>query len=286
MARVGVWGFPGQPDPEFSALKPYALLLDQVHCFEIDDKNPATDFLIDVGFVRRVPVQLSTHPQCSEPLRRELSLFHKDLNNVSFADLSGEITPASFEIGFHQLVPRLARVEALNLRLFHKTDAVALCDVDEAWPCSVDDQITPSDLYCLLIKNLPTLEESVSWQDILAFKAEAQSQEQLVRLRHWVTDVLNGKFTFGEASDRITWLMNEYQAYMRGAGIKWRNGVLRTLVVATAEFIENAVKFRLGDIAKDAFELLDAKAQRSLAESNAPGRELAYLVCAKDRYKS
>jgi hypothetical protein len=78
--------------------------------------------------------------------------------------------------------------------------------------------------------------------------------------------------------------MDEYRAHMKGAGMKYKFGSLRTVVVGTAALLENVAKFRLKDIAEAPFKLLEARAELLETERKAPGRELAYIIRAQDRF--
>jgi hypothetical protein len=72
---------------------------------------------------------------------------------------------------------------------------------------------------------------------------------------------------------------------MKGAGIQMGTSVLRTLVVGTAELIENAMKLKLKELAEAPFKLFDARAKLVDAERKAAGRELAYVVRAENKLR-
>ena len=124
-------------------------------------------------------------------------------------------------------------------------------------------------------------DDTVPWVDILTFRSEAVSQQQQRALRLWIADVANGKLRFGEASDKIGYLKDEYRAHMKGAGIKIGSATLKTYVVAAAELLESALKLKLKNLAELPFRLIELKANLMEAERKAPGRELAYVVRAE-----
>lgn len=143
---------------------------------------------------------------------------------------------------------------------------------------------TQASVVDVVLRNLPVPSELVSWQDILEFRAEEESQRQIRRLRAWLSDLKNSNLTYPEVSDKIGYLMDEYRAHMKGAGMKHRFGVLRTVVTGTAALLENVANFKLRDIAEAPFKLIDARAELLEAEQKAHGRELAYIIRAQDRF--
>ncbi|SPF53317.1 hypothetical protein SBA4_5570010 [Candidatus Sulfopaludibacter sp. SbA4] len=62
------------------------------------------------------------------------------------------------------------------------------------------------------------------------------------------------------------------------------HGALETVVTATAEALESIAKLRFGAIAKSLFSLKHRTVQLLEAGRQAPGRELAYIVRARDSF--
>jgi hypothetical protein len=146
----------------------------------------------------------------------------------------------------------------------------------------VDRKANKDDLFEIIVSNISIPDEKIPWHDLLAFKNESRSIQQLRALRLWVTDMSNGKLTYGEAVDKVSYLMDEYRSHLRGAGLKFKAGILRTLVVGAAGVAENVLKFKLKDLAEAPFKMFDARTQLVEAERKAVGRELAYAVRAMD----
>ena len=63
---------------------------------------------------------------------------------------------------------------------------------------------------------------------------------------------------------------------MKGANIKMGTSVLRTVIVGMAEFIGNALKLKLKELAEAPFKLFDAKA--TLVEAEAKRRAVSWLM--------
>ena len=63
-------------------------------------------------------------------------------------------------------------------------------------------------------------------------------------------------------------------------------GVIETLVCTTAEIAESLVKFQWSKIAKKLFEVRHKQIELMKVEMAAPGREVAYIVKARERFGS
>jgi hypothetical protein len=180
---------------------------------------------------------------------------------------------------------RASYIESVLLRALRQKDA--LC-IDSFWTVpggsNIDRAAESSDLYEIIVSGLLLPDKSVPWEDILAFRSEPDSQQQLRALRLWIAETAKGKLSYVQAVDKIEYLKQEYRAHMKGAGIRGRNGVLRTLVVGAAGVIEDIAKFKIKDLAEVPFKLLDARADLIEADRKAVGRELAYVVRAQDSF--
>ena len=71
------------------------------------------------------------------------------------------------------------------------------------------------------------------------------------------------------------------------SGFNWsENRQAGQLVVTTAEIAESLVKFQWSNIAKKLFEVRHKQIDLMKAEMTLPGREVAYIVKARERFGS
>jgi hypothetical protein len=73
---------------------------------------------------------------------------------------------------------------------------------------------------------------------------------------------------------------------MRLHKMKTNVGVLETVVVSTAEILEDLIKFNWGKLAKTLFSFKQREIALLEGELKAPGNEVAYIVKASDTFKS
>jgi hypothetical protein len=175
------------------------------------------------------------------------------------------------------------RYSAIYLRSVRKIDAVCvgksfhIAD-NNIIDGGIDRPITRDDIYELIIDEMPIAKDNVPWEDILSFRAEETSKQQLRMLRGWISDTAKGKLTYAEALEKIEYLIDQYRAHMKSAGLGFWTSTIRTLIVGAAELAENALKFRLKSLAETPFKLIDARIKLIEAERKAVGRELQYIV--------
>jgi hypothetical protein len=223
----------------------------------------------------------------------EVEDLSREYANISLEDFPEHQHKIDPNIKAHEVMLRMlgsdaniAYIEAFLLRLLRQTDAIC---IDPFWigssDSNVDRNAKDGDLYEIVINGLLLPDGAVPWEDILAFRSESSSQQQLRALRLWIGEMAKGKLTYAQAVDQIEYLKQEYRVHMKGAGIRARNSTLRTLVVGVADIAESAIKLKLKDLAEFPFKLLDAKADLIDADRKAVGRELAYVVRAEDRFR-
>jgi hypothetical protein len=135
-----------------------------------------------------------------------------------------------------------------------------------------------------IVKNLPVPDEDTPWEAITDFRSDPQSRHRYLALRHWAHEVANSRMTGRELEDKLEWLISDYEQHMRIHRMKYRRGVLETVVTVAAEILENALKLRLGKLAKGIFSYKEHRIALLEAEMKAPGREIAYIVAARQQF--
>jgi hypothetical protein len=118
----------------------------------------------------------------------------------------------------------------------------------------------------------------VSWEQILEYRSDPDSQSRFLALRNWISEVVNAKLTTVEAEDKLEYLVEQYRRHFRLHKLKTNAGILETIVVGAGEFLENAVKLRWGAAAKGLFAFKRRRIHLLEGELTAPGREIAYIV--------
>ncbi|MFK7982775.1 MAG: hypothetical protein AB8G86_22535 [Saprospiraceae bacterium] len=85
--------------------------------------------------------------------------------------------------------------------------------------------------------------------------------------------------------EKLEFLIADYEKYMLLQKAKFNTGFFEFLITTTADTIENAIKLRLGNLAKSLFKIKYNKIALTEKEMKAPGREIAYLSQVNSQFK-
>jgi hypothetical protein len=140
------------------------------------------------------------------------------------------------------------------------------------------------DVLRIVIAALPEPAEGTPWGQVLEFRADAAASHQVLALRRWISKIARENMSAVEISDEIEWLIAEYRAHMHLHRMKTGSGTLEAVVAAAGDILENLAKLKFGSLAKALFALRHRQVELLEAERQAPGRELAYIVRARERF--
>lgn len=179
---------------------------------------------------------------------------------------------------------RLARVVSLDL----STQGL------DAFPVlpslSSFDPIAPQqrgiDAVHVVLKCLPVPSESTPWEQIIEFRNDPESRGKLFALRKWMRNISKSATSYSEITEELECLLYEYKRHLHLHRLKFETGVLETLLVTSAEIVENLVKFKWSKATKSLFELKKKKLALLEGEMKIPGSEIAYIAKVKDRFVS
>ena len=150
---------------------------------------------------------------------------------------------------------------------------------------SVSSQTALSDAVHIVLNAMPEPDEMTSWDRIIEFRKDPDTEHKRLGLRHWMRKVAQGNYSTAEVSDELAWLLSDYEAYLRLHEMKVNIGALETVLTAAGEVAEDLVKLKLSKLAKLPFVLKHRKLALLEAEITAPGREVAYIVKARHEFR-
>lgn len=145
-----------------------------------------------------------------------------------------------------------------------------------------------TDCFRLILQSLPVPDETIPWEEILDFRRDEQTRAQLGRLGRWIRSAIRRldteKVTLDELQDELAESIDSYSEHMRINKIKYSTSTIETIVTTGAKIAESIVKFKFSALAKNLFRIRHQQIALMEAELNAPGRELAYIVTANERF--
>ncbi|MEW6363142.1 MAG: hypothetical protein AB1714_00735 [Acidobacteriota bacterium] len=170
---------------------------------------------------------------------------------------------------------------ALHLRETRQFDAVAAGRENQV---SIDAPADRGDVVRITLNALPTPSDLTPWEAIAEFRRDPDSILKHMRLKDWINKVAKLSVPIHELEDELLHLQYEYEEFMKSHRIKSTKGIVEVLVTTAAEIAEDLVKMKWGKMAKAPFEVVRQRAALYEAERQAPGREVAYILKARQRF--
>jgi hypothetical protein len=135
----------------------------------------------------------------------------------------------------------------------------------------------------IVLKNLPVPSELTPWEAIIDFRQDANIKLSFLELRRWMREVAKGEKSTEEITEELEYLMARFEHSMRVHKIKYHSGVLRTILVLPLQIAENMARINFSKLATEgAFSIFDRKIALTEAELSAPGKEVSYIVKARN----
>lgn len=139
----------------------------------------------------------------------------------------------------------------------------------------------------VLLSAVPQPSIDTPWDAIIDWRNDDEAQVKFRRLKNWMNKIsLQEEINTNHLFDEISYLLDEYQQYMKIQKIKFSAGIVRTLVTTGADVLESLTKLNFKAIAEMPFKMNDARVALKEAELKAPGRELAFIIDAQRKISS
>ena len=175
-----------------------------------------------------------------------------------------------------------ARCAAIQLRDVHLVQAYPI--LSSPIPSLENPQANKVDVIQIVINALPQPSETIPWEQIIDFRNDPDTAHHFLALRNWMTETAKAQLTPGEIEEKIEYLLSQYGQHMKLHKLKINAGIIETIVVAGAEFLEDLVRLKWGKIAKGLFSLRHRRIALMEGELTAPGNQLAYIVKARQAF--
>ena len=264
------------------------LLFDRVGCalpdwLPDDEEHQAKiDFLRNEGFLFRIDTGVDPNaPMPESPANAEPETRRLDDDFRRALPLLDSVPEADFE----PLIPSIIRLvdyESRSLAVALRADGINAVPMTCFVYMKPDSPATRADVLRLVVRALPLPGENHSFRDVLDFRDEARSEGLIQGLRVWINEVASGKLTPIEVSDKLEDVMVRYERTLKLEKMRRDTSVVETFVTTTAEIAEALVKFQWSTAAKRLFDVRYKQIDLMKAEMSAPGREVAYIVKARD----
>ena len=211
------------------------------------------------------------------PKEQQLETARKLWTDEQYAHLR----PAMVEVTNHFATSSEFRARAMSvqLRQLERLQAYPLLSSDLT-PAnqSVGNEI---DVYYAILNELPMPGDSVPWEQIHDFRSDEDSMRKFSNLIEWVGEVDEEGISLAEIQQRIEQLIAEHREFLTkqhsmnivNVALK---GIVRIGAIAATKFA--------GPLAAGPINFLATKINLTPDEFKAPGKEIAYIVKAQQRF--
>lgn len=119
--------------------------------------------------------------------------------------------------------------------------------------------------------------DTVSWEQIMDFKADLDSKAKYYALINWINETSKSNLSFSEIEDKFKYLYHEYcQLYERHKmATKFNN--IEVLITGAIDIISNIATARAGSLLSTLYKIKKENLQLLKDERSFSGRELAYI---------
>jgi len=141
------------------------------------------------------------------------------------------------------------------------------------------------DMVSVVIQFLPEPDfENTPWEQILDFKENEESKRLLGYLRNWTNKISNKQITFCEINEELEYHCQKYEEFIKTQKAKVNYGTFETLLMIPAQMLEGIIRLRPTETVKALFEFKYRRLKLNETEIEAPGRDLAYLIRARQEF--
>ncbi len=147
---------------------------------------------------------------------------------------------------------------------------------------SGDDQLVEQVVFQAVFSRLPIPSDLTPWEQVLEFRSDRKVREHFVALRRWIDKTIRSDIPLREIEDELSYLLNEYTNFMRIHRMEFRWELLRVILSAPAA----AISCDWAKLASLPSDFARCRISLLKAELTAPGREIAYLIRAREEFGS
>jgi hypothetical protein len=175
-------------------------------------------------------------------------------------------------------------VEPELYHIFYKLSVEILKDLSRKRPVGQPVEAPQSDVIQIVLEDFPMPDESVSWEQILDYRRDPDSQARLNWLRSWMKRISKGELTQREIHDEYHELLFAFTDHMRIHQMKMRPGGIQALLALPTTVLENVLRLEITKLPEALFWTKHRKIALLEAERAAPGRELAYVFMSQQKF--
>lgn len=259
------------------------------------------DFLNELDWLREQGIAFEIRAQpCKQKISDEEYTnvllqeddIHKRLKEVGPPPYIEEIDSNSdAETLFKAFTPVALNFKAQAVRARRLSIELTKLSNQDAYPISLFNSFTEAqtqsrkhDVVQLSLRALPVPDDSTPWEQIIEYRSDPDSKSKFLALRHWMSKVARAELPPAELEEEIEVLIDQYQQHMRVHRMKTNARMLETVLITGAEMLAGLVSHKWSKAAQALLSINTRQVALLEGELTSPGRELAYIVKAREKF--
>jgi hypothetical protein len=184
-----------------------------------------------------------------------------------------------------RLSVNLTRLFALQVRKIEGRDACATIPSGDNTLDHDDQRPEQHDIMKISVV-VPVPDETVSWDDILQYREDPDSQNRFIALKEWMSDVACGSLTGAEVGEKLEVLLDRYRKLLETHQVQINWTRLEAYVVTRADVLRELDAFRQTQRSGALFSVEGRNLTLLEGESTSAGSEVAFVIQAKSMLAS
>ncbi|HKE60152.1 MAG TPA: hypothetical protein VKB46_25750 [Pyrinomonadaceae bacterium] len=171
------------------------------------------------------------------------------------------------------------RLFAIAVRKQENPDAYATVRSGDSSLDDDDQRPNKHDVLKIVVV-VPVPDEQTSWQQIIQYRNDPDSQGGFIELKEWMSDLARGAILEAEAQHKLESLLDQYRRVLQRHEIQINWAKLEAFVVASADYAQRFAPFSASPL----FWVEPRKLALLEGESTLPGSIVAFVTEAKSMF--
>ena len=184
---------------------------------------------------------------------------------------------------YKRITINTTRLHAIGVRNSENSDAYATIPSGDSTLDDDDQRLNKHDVLKITVV-VPVPDEQASWQQILEYRDDADSQGGFFELKEWMSDIAGGLIAEAEAQQKLEFLLDEYRRVLQRHDIPMNWTTLEAFVVTTPDERQTFTRFQKGQSSSPLFSVEHRKLGLLDAESTLPGSIVAFVLPATSMF--
>jgi len=178
--------------------------------------------------------------------------------------------------------PLLAKLLSLKYSRTHGVDAYPLYESLQGFSTSTNE--SREAVLRVVFSRIPSPLESTSWDEILEYRRDPESQRRFSALRVWVNNTVSKQAPINEVIEELEYLVAEFEAHIRRHKLKYEMTPFESVVSLSSLGSEMAARSKMQELGKGFSIGMASSSLFPDSEFTAPGKELAYICATNARF--